>query len=337
MAFVLLDGFESERTSIGDNDWTVLDAYNRTADGEGYQGVGRAATVGTLVDMRKDLGTVSAGMAVRSAFAYKRPADGTFTWGYVDRNQEVTTNYSDAHLSVNANGGFSVRVSSTLYDTTASEGLWFPADSWVWCEWYGVWSSGGAFEVRINGVPAVSGTWSPATEAWAYLSYRPTSVTGHLLDDVMVEVDAGTAWWGPSKVLTLQPTGTATGEWAGSDGNSVDNHLLVDDGQKASADYVSSTAGSNQTDEYTFDAFSGGEAVHAVRAFASVEQDVAGTSGFSLFVDSAGSESAANAAPGVGAPDWARTPIIAADPSTGSGWTGAAADAVKVGIRTQAV
>jgi len=64
-------------------------------------------------------------------------------------------------------------------------------------------------------------------------------------DDLAINDINGTydnSWCGDGHVVAIRPTSTPVTGWTGSDGNQVDNHLLVDDSSWTDADYVAAAA-----------------------------------------------------------------------------------------------
>src|SRR5688572_2169742 len=79
----------------------------------------------------------------------------------------------------------------------------------------------------------------------------------YYVDDLAVNDTTGSfqnSWCGEGKVIALRPNGDGdNSQWTGSDGNSTDNYLLVDETPPDSADYVQSNT-NNQIDDYNFEA-----------------------------------------------------------------------------------
>lgn len=134
-----------------------------------------------------------------------------------------------------------------------------------------------------------------------------------------------------SRVDVLLPDGTTSAGWSGSDGNNVDNHLLVDDpGPLVTAsDYVQSTT-VGATDTYTVpDLTFTPSAVHAVQVEAVCSRPTGGTGSLAVMVN--GTEGAA-LDPGNGG---IVHHVWGTNPSGGAAWTKAAVDAMNVGVRVK--
>lgn len=340
MAFEFYEGFDST-DRVWYEHWNVFRqyGYNSTVS-PGYNNEGSAILTNNINS--EVLIQLIGQTAVRIGFALNRSTTETFYVGLVqDTNVTGWPSLFESHawFTFKSDGTITAQIGPDSGTTDPGDSVeYVPPSTWVWVEIYGENSNGGAYELRVNGATALQGTWNPTGRPWNHV-YFGEGNQATMLDDIMIYGDAtGTPWWGPSKVRLINPTGTATGEWLGSDGNSVDNHLLVDDGDKDSVDYVSSVSGSNQTDEYTFTSVSGGQTVHGVATWIAAEQDVAGASGLSTYVKSGATEgNASNISAGVGSPSWVKTTVVENDPATGISWTPSGADAVRLGVRTQAV
>ena len=85
-----------------------------------------------------------------------------------------------------------------------------------------------------------------------------------IFDDVYLMAGTGDEFLGDCTVATLLPTGNGfVNQFVGSDGNSTDNYLLVDEQPPSSTDYVGS-ATTGQQDLYTLTNLTGSGTVLAV-------------------------------------------------------------------------
>lgn len=284
-----------------------------------------------------------------AAFMYKRP--GTNNPGGASNLQAGFGNTGSSQAVANCrmglyiagDGTIGVRKDGTTYSTTAAGVI--SADTWYHIEYrhrYGN-ATYGNFEVRVNGASVLIGAGDNSgvvlsSSAYATLGGGPgsTGSAGHIFDDLIIAQsnDATPAWFGISKVRHLPPTSTPTGQWLGSDSDSMDNHLLVDDINAASADWVTSTAGSAQRDLYGHAAASTGAIVYAVQMRAAAGLDVIGTDDFSLLVKSGATEIALRKTLGTGTPVFFESAIHNIDPATGAAWTKTAFDAVLFGVKS---
>lgn len=121
----------------------------------------------------------------------------------------------------------------------------------------------GEVEMRVNGITVASATGAD-TNGSTGNTITTIHWSGHdaasgaadvYIDDFYVCDPSGTdynTFLGDIRVETIRPNGNGNAnQFTGSDGNSTDNYLLVDEAAYSSADYVGSdTAGHN--DQYTF-------------------------------------------------------------------------------------
>lgn len=131
----------------------------------------------------------------------------------------------------------------------------------------------------------------------------------------------------------LTVDGDVESDWDGSDGNSTDNYLLIDESPAAKADMVtyveSSTLADRQVctvDSFTAVGLTGGGIV-AARAVAWTVDPLAGSQAMEIGVRSGASE--AVAAVTLDAGDAVRSHLAVNDPATGTTWTDAGVDGVE--------
>lgn len=235
-------------------------------------------------------------------------------------------------LYVDNNYQLQVRSSS---GATVPTGLYLTASQWFHIEYrhrYGN-SASGTWALKLNGGTAVTGVGDNSGVVPAYTGIDCSSTPVNYFDDLVCAVseDPDPTWFGPTKVRHFTPTATATGQWNGSDGNVVDNHLLVDDGDPASSDWVTAAAGSGLKDLYTHPVAAVG-AIHAVQVRAAAGLDVAGSDNFSIILKSGGTEVVKKRTIGSGTPVYYASDIIQTDPATGAAWTKAGFDATQFGV-----
>lgn len=136
----------------------------------------------------------------------------------------------------------------------------------------------GVFEARLN--ESVIATFSGDTRNGApttaqIINIAATTGENFDFDDVYVD-DAG--YLGDVTVVALSPDGNgSSSDWVGSDGNSTDNYLLVDDPTTSSmADYVGASA-SGKLDLYTMSDLPAGYSVLAIQELIYAQKSDAGT------------------------------------------------------------
>lgn len=121
-------------------------------------------------------------------------------------------------------------------------------------------------EARLYAASAESTLlWNPS--GTANLAANPTIVScwidfqdatlDYIVDDLAVNDSSGSfqnSWCGEGEGIILRPNGNGdNSDWGGSDGNSTDNYLLIDEVPPATADYVEDNT-SGQIDDYAMEA-----------------------------------------------------------------------------------
>lgn len=172
-----------------------------------------------------------------------------------------------------------------------------------------------------------SGTYAPPSSLRLYVGNSNASAeSGCQIGDIVV---TDTAELIPeSRVDVLVPDGTTTAQWVGSDGNSVDNHLLVDDAGPAldTADYVQSdTVGA--LDTYTIGNLPHAPAsIQAVQVAAKAAKISGSDRTMAVQLNSAESTALNPGAGGTVSGVWDT------DPATGSAWTTSGVNGMTAGI-----
>lgn len=138
---------------------------------------------------------------------------------------------------------------------------------------------------------------------------------------------------GDIRVFTLAPNGNGnSSQLTGSDGNSTDNYLLVDEQPYNTADYVGS-ATPNQKDTYTLQDLPGTVAsVIAVQEVAIASKADGGDATLKQVIRAGGTDYATSAF-GVGTSWGALTNLRELNPNTGVAWTPANVNAAEVGVQ----
>lgn len=112
---------------------------------------------------------------------------------------------------------------------------------------------------RIDETEFASGTVNLAATPTAFgcFTIAGDATLDYIVDDCAINDTSGsfqTSWPGEEEVIALRPNGNGDNSaFTGSDGNSTDNYLLVDDTPPDTADYVESNT-SGQIDDYEFEA-----------------------------------------------------------------------------------
>lgn len=253
-------------------------------------------------------------------------------------------NNSSARMGVSfdVNGRVIVRKDGSGTDALTAGGI-YSAGQWYHVEYrhrYGNASTGN-FEVFLNGTSVLSGVGDNsgvATPTCIVLS-GTSSVTAadHVYYDHIVAGttnDATPERLNMCEVKRYLPTSTVVNGWTGSDADQVDNHLLVDDGQAASADYVQATAGTGLYDQYGHAAMASGRTPLAVQVNAAASTDIVGVDDYSMCIRSGATYASTRRSIGAGTAAWNKSDPFQTDPSTGAAWTKAGFDAMSFGVKS---
>lgn len=112
---------------------------------------------------------------------------------------------------------------------------------------------------RIDGVEFASGTIdiTATPNSFGCFTSASDATLDYIVDDLAINDASGSSentWCGEGEVICLRPNGNGdNSDWTGSDGNSTDNYLLVEEFPPDTADYVQSNT-SGQIDDYALEA-----------------------------------------------------------------------------------
>lgn len=204
--------------------------------------------------------------------------------------------------------------------------------------------SGGSAIVKVDGVEWINYTGNTANGTASANSIRLLGIAGAFqtdFDDLVIMDTTGAEYntfQGDLAVETVYPSGngSTSGNWTGSDGDKVDNYLLVDEaGVPSLSDYAAAAAGAGR-ELFALPPLPTVSAdVLAVQTIAQVVASDAGTAPSVRLVARDGSGAVATGAtftPGTAAQQYAG-PIRTTQPGGGA-WSPAAFDALEVGIET---
>jgi hypothetical protein len=150
--------------------------------------------------------------------------------------------------------------------TVLGSAAFSPGSAWHYLEFKAtVHDTAGVIEVRVDGVPVITltgqDTRNGGTGVFNQLIFGDGNQGGttpaHMVDDVYLLDDSGSAptntFLGDVRVITTFPNGNGnSSQMVGSDGNSTDNYLLVDETvANDDTDYVESSTVGNK-DTYTY-------------------------------------------------------------------------------------
>lgn len=255
---------------------------------------------------------------------------------------------ASAIVGASSNAGDNIRLASTvsnglqliqgstvIYETAPG---YLVNGSWYYFELSCVLATGatGSWELRSNG--AVLGSGSTVRTAGTDVSFTQIGLNrggqNVWMDDVYVDDTAG-QFKGEISILGLTPNGNGTySQLLGSDGNSTDNYLLVDDVPASSADYVgSATAG--QKDTYTMtDLPTGTGNILAVRALFNAAKSNANLKKYRYVLRSGGTDQTGSDVY-LGGTYAESGEILTQSPFTASTWTESEINGMEVGFEVR--
>lgn len=255
--------------------------------------------------------------------------------------QEGTT----VHLQISSDASSHVVIKNGAGTVLATSTATFDASTWPYIEIHAlIADSGGFCEVKIDGTVVVSytgdtkngGTGVVNTVNWARISNGTTNV-----DDAYVCDATGSApyntYLGDIKVLTLLPTGDGDSSgWLGSDGNSTNNSLLVDEADSSMSDYVAASV-SGTLDLYAMDDVPTGYDVLAIQELIYAVKSDAGTAPTVLPVakGAVGTIRTDTALPALTTTNQSLPAQIRTTDPDGNALTAAGVNAMQVGVKIQ--
>ena len=299
----------------------------------------RSTTAGTTARGRT-------GKGLTSYLNYAVPPSDTVTVGVAIRCSALAltslisvTGPSSATCTVQltASGALTVTASPTTRTTAAA---FIPVNTWFYLELQCKVANApdGFVWVRVNGadvpVLTVSGVDTQAGSGALYdeVDINSAGSTTNGVDDIYIMAGPGDAFLGDCVVETLYPTGNGTvNNWVGSDGNSTDNYLLVDETPANTTDYVGADP-SGTKDLYNFGNLALSGDVLAVCHNVVAQKSDAGAK--QLYIVSRGAVDTRSPAitlttTFVGEPyQWVQT----VNPETGVAWTAAEVNALQAGV-----
>lgn len=227
---------------------------------------------------------------------------------------------------------------------TSSLSIPIELGQWRHVEWKAVIAdAGGSVEVRIDGVTVItySGDTRNGGTAGAINDFGLQTIPNgggtdlFRISDLFIWDNSGsgdyTDWMGDMKIETLRPNGNGSAsQLVGSDGNSTDNYLLVDEATPSSSDYNGS-ATIGQRDLYAVgNLLSTTGTVNAVQVHASAFKSDASAASMKVLTKVGASENASVAFPLPASAGWIESEIQTTKPGGGA-WTIADVNAVEIG------
>jgi hypothetical protein len=250
------------------------------------------------------------------------------------------------HITVTfLNSGMSIR-RGTASGTAIGSATWGNDDLFHWFEIKAtIDNSAGVVIVRKDGAELVNLTGQDTTNA---------GVTG-LIDGLRLGASgSGTALqWDYDDVVVLDTTGSVNNDFpgdcavsvlypngngnssdlVGSDSNSTDNYLLIDEATPSTADYVGGGT-ANDHDSYTFQDISGAEEIVAVAPSPYVYKTAVGTRDFNMVVRHGGTDND-GALTNLSASQIYMQQVYENNPGTGLAWTQSDLNNAEFGVKVK--
>ena len=299
MTMLFTDSFDHYTINEMQRKWELVESTSTTSiQASGGRRGGGCWRASSSSGVRKNLGAGAATMIVGFAFKVDALSDAA-----TDFVQFLESGVVHMALRVNSNGSFDVYRGTSLLATSAAGVL--SAGAWQYLEFKAtIHDTAGSYYVHVDGVAVLSNIGSPST-----LDTRNVGTSGlvnqvfiggvtariYEFDDLVILDTAGSRnnnFLGDIRVDCYRPNGNGnSSQFVGSDSNSTDNYLLVDDTTPDDdATYVESgTVGDK--DLYAFPAMSHTPAsIFAVQALACLKKDDAGSRSACLQTRSGGTD-----------------------------------------------
>jgi hypothetical protein len=281
------------------------------------------------------------------------PAHATYIMGFaIDLNgntlgtpasiiefREVSSSSQHMVLRLNTDGSLAVRRGGTQLGASAG-GVVGPTGYYfveVKCT---VNDSTGAYEVRVNGANVLSGSGADTRDGGTGVITSIaliSAVNGVRIDDVYICDGAGSSnndFLGDVRVDAFLPNGNGnSSQLAGSDGNSTDNYLLVDEtAPNDDTDYVSSATASEK-DTYAFaNMLHTPTTIHGIQICMNARKDEGQLRSICSVIRSGGSDTD-GASLALGTTYRYQIQIQETDPDTAAAWTQSGFDAAEFGCK----
>ncbi len=204
----------------------------------------------------------------------------------------------------------------------------------------------GAVELRVNGATVLNLTNVDTKNAGTKTVFDTVAFYGSsgvvedaYIDDLYVCNGAGSvnnSFLGDTRVRCLLPSGNGnSSQLLGSDADSTDNYLLVDEATPSTADYVGSGT-TDQKDTYTFgDLPDASGTIHGVQVSALATKTDAGARNLAIVTRSDGVDyDGSDVALALGSNAYVQQ-VRETDPDTAAAWTIAAVNAAEFGVKVR--
>lgn len=229
----------------------------------------------------------------------------------------------------------------------ATSTLTISPEQWFYLEMKGtIADAGGTCIIRVNGIEYINftgDTRNPGTstsiDALSIGTYIASGNSTNATDDLVIMNDTSGSFndfIGDRTIRAIRPNGNgATNQWVGSDADSTDNYLLVDEDPFSSADYTGSPTVGDR-DIYAFNDLSINGTVDAVQVLSYAAKSDAGARTIKTLTRSIGGTVLASSAAALqttyGVVD---SPILLTD-ADAAAWTVASVNSAQYGVEVGA-
>jgi hypothetical protein len=289
----------------------------------------------TNTDLRKSF-TAASEIFVACAFYFPSSSNATWIslWGDSGATQHLT-------ILRNTSGFLELRRGTNAGTLLATGATSIPDSAWTQIQVRAtIADSGGICQVRLNGSSAneidfTGDTKNAGTNTTVdHVRFNTTS-TSFFVTDIAILNTSGSVnntWPGDVRVQTLTPSGDGnSSQGVGSDGNSVNNSLLVDETPYSSADYVGITTDGNADSYAMSDLVAGTSTVKAVQINLSAAKSDSGTKYIKRRIRSGSTNYDGSSV--VLATTYATiSEVLESDPATSTTWTASGVNAVEAGF-----
>lgn len=249
------------------------------------------------------------------------------------------------HLQLGFNATNQITITNGSGTVLATSTATVDLTSWPYIEVHVVIAdTGGSCEVRANETAIVSYTGDTRNGGTGVVNQitwqRPASAVINLDDGYALDTTGSApynTYLGDIKVLALLPSGDGDSSgWLGSDGNSTNNSLLVDEADSSMTDYVAASV-SGTLDLYVMADVPAGYDVLAIQEVVYAQASDAGTPPVVLPVakGALGTVRADSALPDLGTTAGVRASDIRTTDPDGNALTAARVNAMQVGVKIQ--
>ena len=244
MARIWSEGWETQSLLMPDGSGTYVLGPNTGVFVAGYQG-GSAIRMGTSGGVIFPVNETEFYMRV----LFHTALAASIVDHIIFRNESAAT-----QASVRFGEGTTIRLFVNGVQVAASTQLF---TSWGRIEVYYLFDNSGQIIVRLNGTDVINWSGDSAVSGTMIGDLFITEGTVGVFmacDDVAINDTTGAendSWVGNGRIRAIIPNGNgASSQWVGSDGNSTDNYLLVDDVPNDGDTTYVRTSAAAQTDDY---------------------------------------------------------------------------------------